>query len=35
MEQLGFLIVGLVIGYVVIVAAIALIAWIEKLDDND
>jgi hypothetical protein len=35
MEQLGFLIVGLVIGYGVIVAAIALIAWIEKLDDND
>lgn len=35
MEQLGFLIVGLVVGYAVIMAAVALIAWIEKLEDND
>lgn len=35
MEQVFLLIGGLVIGYIVIMVAIALIAWIEKLDDLD
>lgn len=35
MDQLLLLLFGLVIGFIVIRGAIALISWIEKIEDKD
>lgn len=34
MEQIGLLLLGLGIGFIVMKAALALIAWIEKQEDK-